>query len=49
MSVPFDVEDIIYLISKTSYLKEEVIGTEPSPPSVSVSCIDSLVLFLAYG
>jgi len=32
---PFYTENIIYIFSKTSYLNEEVNGTEPSP-SVSI-------------
>jgi len=34
---PFYIENIIYICYKTSYLNEEVNGTEPSP-SVSVPC-----------
>ena len=30
-SAPFYIENIIHLFYKTSYLNEEVIGTEPSP------------------
>ncbi len=36
-SDPFYIENIIYLSFKTTYLKEEVNCTEPSP-SVSIPC-----------
>ncbi len=34
-SAPFDIENIIYIFNKTSYINEEVDSTDPSP-SVSI-------------
>jgi len=36
-SAPFYIENIIYILNKTSYLNEEVNCTEPST-SVSIPC-----------